>query len=430
MLRYPSVGVPLAQLVQGKNTFELTCQGAGGQDIGAVWPQWLVYGVTFRVFYDPNKPHPTGRIKTPVSGAEFGGDSVFEAEVTGGSVQRVDFVGNYDDFDWRGEGATRPWQYSLRYGELGNHVGSATQAPWRVTWSTAWVPTQPEPFEVLARLVGQDGITFVTEPARYTLRRPQTVVRHKAYNIPKRWQTRNTIIHQCNVDVTGDLSKARAARAFFTAWNGVHADSIGFNFITLAQSVGLSYDTSYEQLTVPVDKITSGQNLLRTYSSTPEHGIDVQWPGMELFIRYDVPEERAQFVLYGQGCRGSNGVVTLGHTGRPVLGQPMSIDLSGARALAVGVNMLGVSNTKFGAFDLPFDFTAWGAPGCQMLASLDLLAALLTDAQGKASVAFTVPNQAALIGVLFFDQFVVLDKPANQMGATFSNGGRATLGRP
>ena len=37
---------------------------------------------------------------------------------------------------------------------------------------------------------------------------------------------------------------------------------------------------------VPVELIHPGTNTLYTYSETQHHGIEVQWPGMMLLVRY------------------------------------------------------------------------------------------------------------------------------------------------
>ena len=52
-----------------------------------------------------------------------------------------------------------------------------------------------------------------------------------------------------------------------------------------------------------------------------------------------------------------------------------------------------------------------------------------TDASGNATRSVAVPNSAALEGLDVFYQWVVLDQPANALGAVSSNAGRATLGQ-
>jgi hypothetical protein len=39
-----------------------------------------------------------------------------------------------------------------------------------------------------------------------------------------------------------------------------------------------------------------------------------------------------------------------------------------------------------------------------------------------------VPNDPNLVGAVFYNQFLLLDLQANQLGLIVSNGGKATLG--
>jgi len=290
-MRYPSVEIPLDQIRQGTNTFEFTC--SAGTALGGWWPQWLLYGVTFRVYYEPSKPHATGRIVRPAEGDVLGDAPLFEAAVTGPEpIERVEFIGLYEDFNWEGDGAYRRWHGRPLFGRLYNHIGTADTAPHRVTWDTAWLPSQSEPIEVMARIVGQSGISAMT-PAVGGLRlvRPYSVKMCKPYDVPKRWSTRAGQTHSCKVDVPGPLDKAIDAKVIMVTWNGVAADEIGINGRKVVGNVGKNHDLSHDEFAVPLELITPGANTLYTSSATEHHGIEVQWPGMVLFVRYDEPEK-------------------------------------------------------------------------------------------------------------------------------------------
>ena len=43
-------------------------------------------------------------------------------------------------------------------------VGSATEAPFQVTWDTRMLPDQPSPLELAARVLFNDGLIYFTEP--------------------------------------------------------------------------------------------------------------------------------------------------------------------------------------------------------------------------------------------------------------------------
>lgn len=129
-------------------------------------------------------------------------------------------------------------------------------------------------------------------------------------------------------------------------------------------------------------------------------------------------------------CTTSGGAVpTLSITGSPVVGVSFSLDLARAAARAPAVLSIGASNTTWGSVNLPLDLTSAGANGCSLLASPDLLLALLTSANGSALLTINVPNDAALYQARFFNQFIVVDPQANALGFAFSNGGAGQLGK-
>ena len=289
-MRYPNVEIPLGGVVEGENTFEFTC--SRGTALGGWWPQWLLYAVTFRVYYDPAKPHPTGAVVSPAAGDVLGERPRLAARANGPNpIERVDFVGLYEDFNWEGDGNWRQWHGRYLFGQIYNHVGTASEAPYEVAWDTTWVATQTEPLAVAARIVDATGMCFVT-PAVEGLRlvRPHSVRMYKPYDVPRRWSTRAGRRHACKVDVGDDLSKATDAKIVMVTWNGVAADEIGIGGTKVVGKVGKNHDLSHDELPVPLALIRPGTNTLYTFSKTEHHGIEVQWPGMVLLIRYDEPE--------------------------------------------------------------------------------------------------------------------------------------------
>lgn len=290
-MRYPTVEIPLDQIREGANTFEFTC--SSGTALGKWWPQWLLYGVTFRVYYGPSKPHPTGQVMRPAAGDVLGESPVFEAEASGpAAIRQVDFIGLYEDFNWEGDGEYRQWHRRPLFGKLYSHIGTATATPYRVRWDNAWVPTQTEPIAVTARIVDRTGMCWMTPPVEgLRMARPYTVAMYRPYDVPKTWSTRAGATDSCKVDVTGPLDKAIAAKVVMVTWNGVAADEIGINGRKIVTSVGRNHDLSHDEFAVPLDALRPGTNTLYTSSATEHHGIEVQWPGMVLLVRYATPEE-------------------------------------------------------------------------------------------------------------------------------------------
>lgn len=129
-------------------------------------------------------------------------------------------------------------------------------------------------------------------------------------------------------------------------------------------------------------------------------------------------------------CAGGSGAApVLSNTGVPTIAQSFSIDLAKAKANTAALLSLGGSTSQWGAFKLPLDLTAAGAPGCSLLASLDLVFAAASSGAGAASLKFPVPNATGLIGVVFHNQWIVVDPGANSFGLAFSAGGTGKIGK-
>ncbi|MFH1884884.1 MAG: VCBS repeat-containing protein, partial [Planctomycetota bacterium] len=107
------------------------------------------------------------------------------------------------------------------------------------------------------------------------------------------WSTRVGNTDKCKTGVNDDLSKAVAAKIVMATWNGVAADEIGINDKKVVTNVGKNHDLSYDEFDVPLNLIKAGTNTLYTHSSTTHHGIEVQWPGMVLMVKYNEPEAGA-----------------------------------------------------------------------------------------------------------------------------------------
>lgn len=128
---YSTTSVPLELLLTGENDFEFT---SGDQAcLGFGWGQWGVYSVIFRIYYDEQKPHPTGRIVSPGSGASVRDSLQLEAIASSpnGEIVSVDFIGHYEDYDYDGDGIWRDWHHIYQNGHLKRQLGTAAEAPYR-----------------------------------------------------------------------------------------------------------------------------------------------------------------------------------------------------------------------------------------------------------------------------------------------------------
>ena len=287
-MRHPSVEVPLAALRPGGNTFEFTCKPGTG--LGARWPQSIVYGVTFRIYYSHDKPAPTGRVAAPLGIPGRFATIDLAAEPTAGSgrvIRRVDFLAHYRGYDWRGEGIQEHWHYHTHFGEMRRHAGSAFVAPWRVAWDIRQVPAQDAPVQIAARIEDDRGLCRITEAVTLEKFHGQPNTRlFTAHQVPPHWQTRAGRRNSCKIALPADLSGLMSAHLILATWNGDQCDAIGINDTVLQKNIGHNHDLSYDEITVPLSALRPGENEIHTRSSTEHHGIEVLWPGAVLVARF------------------------------------------------------------------------------------------------------------------------------------------------
>ena len=121
-------------------------------------------------------------------------------------------------------------------------------------------------------------------------------------------------------------------------------------------------------------------------------------------------------------------VPTLSSAAQPQIGNTFRVSLGQARPSTAALLLLGASRSAWGALPLPLDLGVVGAPGCHLLASGEFISVIATNAQGRGSFTYSLPMNLGLIGVQFFNQFLVLDPTVNGLGYVVSNGGAGLIG--
>ena len=136
-----------------------------------------------------------------------------------------------------------------------------------------------------------------------------------------------------------------------------------------------------------------------------------------------------QYEVYGTACGGvSRRLPQVGFAGLPTIGQSTSILIESGVPSGNAFLAIGGSDTNWGALALPVDLTPIGAAGCFLRVSLDVTLATPLDVNGQASLPLSIPANAGLVGLPFYNQWLVLDPAANALQLVFSNGGRARIG--
>jgi hypothetical protein len=278
--------VPLAQLRAGLNVFRFTAgpQACYGFDWGFYW----VYAFTVRLYYDASVPHPSGELLT-ATGSMIADDPKLTVRVkpSGAPISRVDFVGEYEDFNWEGDGVARQWHYITEKGVIGKHIGTATAEPYSTTWHTLWVPDQSQPVRLAARITDSHGMMSMTPAVSVNLRRRGRSVRlFPAVDVPERFGVRVGTRMECKIPVGNTPGKLRAARLVLSTWSAAHADELGLNGTKLTDRVGYVHNYSFDSIFVPVDVIKTGTNVFHIFATTQEHAAEVNWPGPALLLEF------------------------------------------------------------------------------------------------------------------------------------------------
>jgi len=285
------VPVELRDLRQGSgNTFLFEVDTAGHW-----WPQNLVYGMILRVYYEPEVLEERGRIILPAKGEVIALENKIELALPAGQkVEKIDLVGHYDGPDLEGDGLYRQWHYSYHKCEIYNHLGALALAPYTFTWNTEWIPDQNETILVSAMVHQEDGYIYMTEAINdLKLDRPGISVELcKPYLRPRGWFTRNGEFSE-RFQIKGKLEHAVEARMVFRTWSPGYFNGIYINEFLVFTKEGPKYD--YFEHDLPLEELHSlkeGENILKTgktplYPEGMVHGVEVQWPGIMLLIKYE-----------------------------------------------------------------------------------------------------------------------------------------------
>jgi len=289
-----TVPVPLAQFRPGSNTFQFT---AGPQIChGFNWGFYWVYAFTVRVYYKAERPHPTGRIISHSDGNVVDDLPRFVAstESDHATVSRVDFIGEYEDFNWEGDGLYHQWHYYFEQGRIKGHIGSSEFLPYATTWDTSWVPDQDRPIRIAARITDSLGVIFMTPALSLKLQRKgRSVKMYKPSGVPENFGVRVGNKKTCEIEVADDLSKAREVRLLLSTWSAAHDGEIGLNGSKLRDRVGVIHNYSFDSIPVPRNLVKKGTNTFYITSPTKEHAAEVNWPGPVLLIEFRDKAETA-----------------------------------------------------------------------------------------------------------------------------------------
>ena len=287
------IPVDLSLLKEGRdNSFAFEVDTAGHW-----WPQNLVYGMVLRIYYDPSVILERTKIMVPVSGDRIGREVRIVLEHPDpDQVQGIDLVGYYEDADLEGEGLYRQWHYAYHKGEIYNHIASLEQSGDRYSWDTEWLPEQKEKMKLAAFVHLKNGYSYMSEAVEDLVleRSGYSVERCKPYMRPKHWYTRNGEFSE-RFQLKGDLSHIKEAKLVFRSWSPGYFNGIYINNFLVFLKEGPTY--AYFQHDIPLEPhvLIEGENILKTgmtprYHGQMVHGVEIQWPGIMVLVKYDEPK--------------------------------------------------------------------------------------------------------------------------------------------
>ncbi len=283
--------IELSDLKEGKgNRFEFNVDTTGHW-----WPQNLVYGMILRVYYEPSVAANRSQIMIPSNGDHIGMKAKVEFDHPDQKqVRKIDLVGYYEDADLEGDGLYQKWHYAYHTAEIYNHVESLELLKTSTTWDTEWLPDQESPMKLAAFIHLKNGYSYMTDAVEgLQLDRPgYSVELCKPYRRPKAWFTREGEFSE-RFQVKGDPEKITEAKMAFRTWSPGYFNGIFINDFLVFIKEGPKYDYYQHDIPIETHVLKQGENKLKTgktplYHGEMVHGVEIQWPGIMLKIKYDL----------------------------------------------------------------------------------------------------------------------------------------------
>jgi len=321
---------------------------------------------------------------------------------TGTKVSHYWFAGS---FGWQGPVTTMPWHYQLHCDNAGKastktfDTGCPGGKPaCRTSTSYNWTAT-PASQSTTAKKIAIFDSSFSSS----------TLICGVDFRCASKSgiTTVNVSLHEASSSITPGKQIA-VTQLKVSSTPGIH--SARFPTRALASSAGyffLVFDQA-DRLILPTTK-TGSAGLHQTYdgkswsSFLTTHRWSYRW--------HTAPAPQVPLLSYGS---------------RPLLGTATRVDLARAKQNSAALFLVGASKKTWGSLPLPFLLPNTGS--CRLLSSGEVFVPIPTDAAGRASFTIQIPTLKSLVGLEFYNQFIVVDLAANKAGLITSNAGAAMIG--
>ncbi len=255
------------------------------------WPQNLLYGLIFRIYYPTSSTPPTlGPISEEVSSSSY-----LTTHVLAGAV-RADYILVGKDVDWSGRGQQQRKHWQTYRGHPHHTIGSSrnSQTQFAVRWNTEWLPDQ-DGFGVQARVLGSDGKYRVSPVVEglHLAPRPYRVLAYTPETAPRNWVTRSGEFEQL-IKVPEEVSSALTFQLHWVSWSPCYSNGLFLNDHLIWDRNEDCYVFATHSPTFTghtLNFLHTGDNVIRTaltplFRGEMVHGMEVQWPGVQLKVKY------------------------------------------------------------------------------------------------------------------------------------------------
>jgi hypothetical protein len=295
---YPVIQLGKTDLVNGWNAFQFAL------DLGhTFWGHMIIDEACLRVALTNGHPDlvkagldavaATVRV-TPRAGPDEGFDLTLDLPAAPAArVARVDFQGWYTGFDDNGNRRETDWHGFTKDKKPQGYLGSATQAPWSVSWDTSMLPAQANvAVRAIVRFTDLPDLALVTAAAgglSITPRAGVAVTLIAPPDLPGSFWSRARQLKSCSLVLDIDPSQIERAELAIKTWTGGAGEvrdyfKLNGQFLPVAE--GSKHVVQYSRLPIEPSLLRRGTNRVELLSDTEHHGIEIIWPGPALTVRH------------------------------------------------------------------------------------------------------------------------------------------------